>query len=55
MPRNGYGHMVLDDYVAQVRAINSERAKRLASIRTRKEALAYQDQVCAAIDKAYRP
>ena len=55
MPRNGYGHMVLDDYVARVRAVNAERAKRLSSIRTRKEALAYRDAVRQAIDKAYRP
>ena len=55
MPRNGYGHMVLDDYVAQVRTINTERAKCLSAIRTKKEAFAYQDQVRTAIDKAYRP
>ena len=55
MPRNGYGHMVLDDYVAQVRAINADRAKRLASIRTKSEAFAYRDEVREAIDSAYRP
>ena len=55
MPRNGYGHMVLDDYVARVRAVNADRAKRLSSIRTRKEAFAYRDEVREAIDKAYRP
>ena len=55
MPRNGYGHMVLDDYVAQVRAINADRAKRLASIRTKREAFAYRDEVREAIDRAYRP
>lgn len=55
MPRNGYGHMVLDDYVAQVRAINAGRAKRLASIRTKREAFAYRDEVREAIDRAYRP
>ena len=55
MPRNGYGHMVLDDYVARVRAVNADRAKRLSSIRTKKEAFAYQDTVREAIDKAYRP
>ena len=55
MPRKGYGHMVLDDCVAKVRAINTDRAKRLASIRTKKDALAYQDQVRTAINKAYRP
>ncbi len=55
MPRNGYGHMVLDDYVAQVRAINADRAKRLSSIRTPKEAFAYRDEVREAIDKAHGP
>ena len=55
MPRNGYGHMVLDDYVACVRAVNADRAKRLSSIRTKKEAFAYRDEVREAIDKAYRP
>ena len=55
MPRNGYGHMVLDDYVARVRAVNADRAKRLSSIRTKKEAFAYRDAVREAIDKAYRP
>ncbi len=55
MPRNGYGHMVLDDYVARVRAVNADRAKRLSSIRTRKEAFAYRDEVREAIDNAYRP
>ena len=55
MPLNGYGHMVLDDYVARVRAVNADRAKRLSSIRTKKEAFAYRDEVREAIDKAYRP
>ena len=55
MPRNGYGHMVLDDYVVRVRAVNADRAKRLSSIRTKKEAFAYRDEVREAIDKAYRP
>lgn len=55
MPRNGYGHMVLDDYVARVRAVNADRAKRLSSIQTKKEAFAYRDEVREAIDKAYRP
>lgn len=55
MPRNGYGHMVMDDYVARVRAVNADRAKRLSSIRTKKEALAYRDEVRESIDKAYRP
>ncbi|MBT3602994.1 MAG: prolyl oligopeptidase family serine peptidase [Candidatus Latescibacteria bacterium] len=55
MYKNGYGHMVLDHTVAQVREIRQDRAKRLASIRTRKQALNYQEHVQEAIDKAYRP
>ncbi len=55
MPRNGYGHMVLDDCVLRVRTINADRAKRLSSIRTKKEAFAYRDEVRATIDKAHRP
>lgn len=55
MYKNGYGHMVLDHIVAQVREIRQDRAKRLASIRTRKQALHYQEYVQEAIDKAYRP
>jgi dienelactone hydrolase len=47
--------MVLDDYVARVRAVNADRAKRLSSIRTKKEAFAYRDEVREAIDNAYRP
>jgi dienelactone hydrolase len=55
MYKNDYGHMVLDHTVAQVREIRQDRAKRLAAIRTRKQALAYQEQVQQAIDQAYRP
>ena len=55
MPRNGYGHMVLDDIVSRVRTINTDRTKRLASIRTRKDAWAYQDHVKSSLEKAYRP
>jgi len=46
---------LLDHTVAQVREIRKDRAKRLAAIRTRKQALAYQDQVQQAIAKAYHP
>ena len=53
--RTGYGHMVLDDYVAKVRAVREDRSKRLASIRTRKQALAYQEEVLKAIRKSMFP
>jgi dienelactone hydrolase len=55
MYKNGYGHMLLDHTVNQVREIRQDRAKRLASVRTHKQALVYQEQVLEAIDKAYRP
>ena len=55
MYKNGYGHMLLDHTVAQVREIRQDRAKRLAAVRTRKQALAYQEHVQQAIEKAYRP
>ena len=55
MYKNGYGHMVLDHIVGQVRGIRQDRAKRLASIHTQKQALAYQEHVQEAIDKAFRP
>ena len=55
MPRNGYSHMVLDDHVTKVREIRAERAGRLASIRTRKQAETYQATVRGAIAKAFGP
>lgn len=55
MPRTGYGHMLLDHYVAQVRDMRKDRAARLSSIKTRKQALTYQEHVRSAIDKAYHP
>lgn len=55
MIRNGYPHMVLDHHVAKVREIRAERARRLAAIRSRRQALAYQEAVQEAIDRAYRP
>lgn len=55
MHKNGYGHMVLDHIVSQVKTINEDRAKRLAAIRTRKQAFAYQKKVQKAIAKAYKP
>lgn len=55
MSRNGYGHMVLDDIVARVREIRQDRRRRLASIRTREQALAYQRRVRRAIRQAGGP
>ena len=55
MYKNGYGHMLLDHIVAQVKEKRQDRAQKLASIRTRKQALAYQESIQEAIEKAYRP
>ena len=53
--RNGYAHMVLDDYVAKVREIERARRERLRRIKTRAQALKYQETVKEAIRKAFRP
>ena len=53
MTYNGYTHIALDHCVAQVRAIRIERSKRLGSIRTRKQALAYQADVRRSIHQAF--
>ena len=55
MTRNGYPHMVLDDYVARLRELRAERRETLAAIRNRKQAWAYQDKVRAAIQRAFSP
>lgn len=55
MYKNGYGHMVLDDYVDKVRRIVRERRERLGQITTRQEAEAYQQQVREAIRAAFSP
>ena len=55
MPRNGYPHMVLDDHVMKVRQVRTERAERLAAVRTRKQAAAYQASVRKAIARAFGP
>ena len=55
MSRNGYGHMVLDDVVGRVREIREDRRRRLAAIRTKKQALAYQRRVRRVIRRACSP
>jgi dienelactone hydrolase/pimeloyl-ACP methyl ester carboxylesterase len=55
MSRNGYGHMVLDDIVGRARSLRQERQQKLAKVRTRKQALAYQAHVRRAIAKACGP
>ncbi|MBN1400144.1 MAG: hypothetical protein JXA74_04860, partial [Anaerolineae bacterium] len=53
--RNGYGHMLLDDYVERVRAMRRERAARLAAIATPEEALAYAAAAKRAIEASFQP
>lgn len=55
MYRNGYQHMVLDEYVRQVREILAERRARLAAISTPEQAQAYQQHVRAVIRHALVP
>jgi dienelactone hydrolase len=52
---NGYAHIVHDHYVAQVRDIAAERRRRLSGVRTRKQALDYQEGVRRAIHRIFRP
>lgn len=53
MSSNGYGHMVHDDFVDRVRRMREGRQDRLAAIRTRAQALAYQRGVRKAIRQAF--
>lgn len=48
--RRGYGHMVLDDYVHRVRALEARRAERLAALQTAADARAY----CAEVQRQAR-
>ncbi|MCM8769138.1 MAG: hypothetical protein NC911_05620, partial [Candidatus Omnitrophica bacterium] len=51
----GYGHMVLDYYVARVREIRQERQERLAAIKTEEEACIYRDRVSQVIRQIFFP
>ncbi len=53
--RNGYAHMVLDDYVARLRDIYARRRARLAAVQTPAQAEAYQCEARAAIRQAFTP
>jgi dienelactone hydrolase len=55
MVRNGYQHMVLDQYVAQVREVRRRRSARLKRIATPQEAIAYQQEVRATVESAFSP
>ncbi|MBI3832315.1 MAG: prolyl oligopeptidase family serine peptidase [Planctomycetes bacterium] len=52
---NLYPHMVLDDYVARIREMRRERRARLAALKTRRQAEAYQERVLEAINRAFSP
>ena len=55
MGRMGNGHMVQEYYVERVREIGAERKSRLASLKNRRQALAYQRTVREAIRMAVGP
>lgn len=55
MAQNGYQHNVLDYYVERVRAISKRRNSRLMRIRTKTDAMQYQQDVLGAIHKAFSP
>jgi dienelactone hydrolase len=55
MARNGYPHMVLDQYVVQVRQVHRERSDRLGRILNRSDAEAYQRRVRSVIARAFSP
>lgn len=55
MSRNGYPHMVIDDYVDKLRAKRAERTRELAALKTREDALAYQAKLRQAISRSFGP
>ncbi len=55
MYRNGYQHMVLDEYVRQVREILAERRARLAALSSPGQARDYQQHVREVIRRVFAP
>jgi cephalosporin-C deacetylase-like acetyl esterase len=53
--RNGYGHMMIDHMIERMRAIRADRDARLAAVRTRDDALAYQARCRKAVRAACSP
>ncbi len=51
--RNGFSRMTLDDQIARARAVDRDRTKRLAAIKTRRQAEAYRDEAAAEIAKCF--
>ncbi|MDD4097866.1 MAG: hypothetical protein PHC30_03760 [Lentisphaeria bacterium] len=55
MSRNGYPHMVIDEYVDRLRARRAERTRELTALKTREDALAYQAKLRQAIARSFGP
>ncbi len=53
--RTGYGHMVIDQAVDELRALHASRQERLSAVTTRDQALAYQAEVRDKIAALYAP
>ncbi len=51
----GYQHMVVDYYVAKLRKAKELRQAELKEIKTAQQALAYQQKIKAAVEKAFGP
>lgn len=52
---NNYRRMVQEYYVKKVRAIHKQRSERLRSIKTKHQAILYQEEVKKAINQAFSP
>ncbi len=52
---NPFGRMVYDDYLARTRKLYQERASRIESIRTRRQAEFYRDEVAEAAVRCFGP
>ena len=53
--KNGYQHVVLDDFVDKLRIMHKERTARLEALKTKEEALAYRDYVRGVVATAFGP
>ncbi|MEI6337003.1 MAG: acetylxylan esterase [Verrucomicrobiota bacterium] len=51
--RNGFSRMILDDQIARARELHEDRAKRLAAIKSRRQAEAYRDTVSVKIARCF--
>ncbi len=52
---NPYQHSVIDYYVAKVRKMRQERKEALSSLKSREDALAYQERIRQAVANAFGP